>query len=144
MKRIILSILAVVAAGGLASAQVDQGVSTTVGSSTTFTVNNATVALTLNTTDSTTSLSYSTNDGLAHNITASASAWGAPLSATEFPTLSANGSGLINAANTAAAAQVIGTAAANTASSLSVSLLAASTAVLPAGSYTTTVTYTLN
>lgn len=148
MKRIILSILAVAAAGSFAAAQTaSTGVSTTQAVSNTISVDKTSATLTLGTGD-TSVVSYSTNDGATHAITVAASAWaGGPTGATVFPKLSANANELRSSANVApTTAPTLVTAAANTSSTLNVSLLAenVSGAGLQAGTYTSTVTYTLN
>lgn len=147
MKRVILSILAVAAAGGLASAQTaSTGVDTTVAVSNTISVDDASLTLVLGTANASV-VSYSTNDGSTHAITAASSGWSGPATATVFPTLSANGNSLRDSANAApTTAPTLVTAAADTSSTLNVDLLAAnvSGAGLRAGTYTATVTYTLN
>lgn len=148
MKRIILSILAVAAAGGLASAQTaTTDVTTTQAVSNTISVDKTSATLVLGTAD-TSVVSYSTNDGATHAITVGASAWaGGPVGGTVFPKLSANTNELRSSANAApATAPTLVTAAANTSSTLSVDVLAenVSGAGLQAGTYTSTVTYTLN
>lgn len=148
MKRIILSILAVAAAGGLASAQTaSTGVSTTQATSNTISVDKASATLVLGTAD-TSVVSYSTNDGATHDITVEASEWtGGPVGGTVFPNLSANTNELRSSANVApTAAPILVTAAANTSATLNVSLQAdnVSGAALQAGTYSSTVTYTLN
>ncbi len=148
MKRIVLSILAVAAAGGLAAAQTtaSTGVTTTVATSNTISVGDTSLTLVLGTASSST-LSYSSNDGSAHAITAASTVWSGPATATVFPTLSANGNSLRDSANAApSTVPTLVTAAADTSSTLNVDLLAAnvSGAGLRAGTYTATVTYTLN
>jgi hypothetical protein len=149
MKRIILSILAVAAAGSFAAAQTtaSTGVSTTQAVSNTISVDKTSATLVLGT-GNTAVLSYSSNDGATHAITVAASAWaGGPTGGTVFPKLSANANELRSSANAAPTiAPTLVTAAANTSSTLNVSLLAenVSGAGLQAGTYTSTVTYTLN
>lgn len=148
MKRVLLSILAVAAAGGLASAQTSgvQDVSTNVSVLNTLTVNNSSVVLTLNSADTSTVLSYSTNDGGAHSITTSATEWTTTATNTSFyPILSANGSQLISGGNVPASAVTLQSGITNSTDTLGVTLLAASGSdVLEAGAYATVVTYTLN
>jgi len=147
MKRIILSILAVAAAGSFAAAQTaSTSTSSTQAVETSISVDKTSVTLTLGTAD-TSVLSYSSNDGNTHAITVEASAWSGPAGVTVFPKLSANANELRSSGNVAPlTAPTLGTAAANTSSTLNVSLLAenVSGAGLQAGTYSSTVTYTLN
>lgn len=145
MKNKILALLAVAAVGSFAAAQqASTAVSTTVADANAISVNNSTLTLTLGEASPST-LTYSSNDGDEHDITAASTAWAGP--GTVFPTLSANGSSLRDSANAApGGAPILVRAAANTSSTFDVNLLATnvSGAGLQAGDYTATVTYTLN
>lgn len=149
MKRIVLSILAVAAAGGLASAQsvsldASQSVTTEVAVVNEFEITSAagTVDLVLNGATVPTELTYTTNDGFTYAITASASAWASTQLTTVFPVLTANGGTLIDSGNALTSASLATGITNVDGATLNVALEASSSDFLLAGDYDTTVTYT--
>jgi hypothetical protein len=148
--------------GSAAFAQVTnvaiQSVSTTIVILNTLTINAAAAApnLTLGIADTSTTLTYSTNDGGTRSITVlpAAAGWlyaattGTTNTATNWPTLSVTatvggaGGQVIGADNTVNT-QTLLTGIRNATGTLGVTLLANSSVLLSAGLYTTTLTYTL-